>query len=210
MNSFTFKKAKKVQCFHDDNTQLMLVIYDSWHWSYDYSKKKLSVWFATTPTKWTKNIPVQDFSIKIQTPIYFKDSRLSVKRKPVYEKQSVDWDQDSAHCVSFKISFFSNYFNLSFDESVDALYGDDIIVILESMRGFFTEFREELKRIKSFDLDTLDAILTSLNCRLCKFGINNSTPEKVRDERIPKRYSILPATQSIFNEETTDIDPLPF
>jgi hypothetical protein len=78
------------------------------------------------------------------------------------------------------------------------------------MRGFFTEFREELKRIKSFDLDTVDAILTSLNCRLCKFGINNSTPEKVRDEKIPKRYSILPATQSIFHEETTDIDPLPF
>lgn len=210
MNSFTFKKAKKVQCFHDDNTHIMLVIYDHWHWSYDYNQKQLNVWFATAPVQWTKNIPVSDFSIKVQTPIYSKDHRSSIKRKPVYSREQVDWDQDAVHCVPVKIQFFSNYFNISFNESVDGLYGDDIVTIVENMRGFFAEFKEHLKVIKSFDLDTVDAILTSMNCRLCAFGINNSKPEEVRDEKIAKRYSILPVNKSVFNEETIDTDTLPF
>lgn len=209
MNSFTFKNPVKTQCFHDGDSQIMLVIYKHWHWSYNFSKKQLDVWFATSPVKWTTNMPVTDFSIKVQTPIYFKDGRSSIKGKPVYEKQHVDWTKDRTHCVSFKIAFWSNYFNISFSEEVDNLYGDDIIVIVETMRGFFAEFREHLKTIKSFDETTVDNILKSMDCRLCKFGVNNSVAHNVRDEKIPERYTILPA-KTAFYEETIVIDPLPF
>jgi hypothetical protein len=210
MNSFTFKKAKKVQCYHDDKTHIMLAIFDYWHWSYEYNQKQLDIWFATTPTKWATSIPVQDFSIKVQTSIYYRDARLSAKRRPVYSKENVDWNKDSAHCVSFSVKFFGNHFNLSFSEKVYALYGDDIITIVETMRGFFAEFKEELKKIKSFDLKTVDDVLCNMSCRLCKFGINNSIPQIVRDEKMPKRYTILPVTKPTFDEETIITHPLPF
>lgn len=210
MNSFTFKNPVKTQCFHDGDSQIMLVIYKHWHWSYNFSNKKLDVWFATAPAKWTNNIPASDFSIKIQTPLYYKDPRASVKGKPVYERQAANWDEDSVHCVTFKIAFWSNYFNISFGEQVDNLYGDDIIVIVETMRAFFAEFRESLKTIKSFDIDTVDNILQGMNSRLCQFSVNNSASIRVRDEKIPKRYTILPVTKPTFDEETIDIDPLPF
>ena len=210
MNSFTFKNPIKTQCYHDGNTQIMLVIYKHWNWSYRFNNKQLDVWFATSPAKWAKNIPVTDFSIKIQTPIYYKDGRTSIKGKPVYERQDVDWNEDNVHCVSFKITYWGNNFNLSFSEEIDNLYGDDIIVIVETMRGFFAEFREPLKTINSFDQETIDNILIGMNCRLCKFGMDNSIPQVVRDEKIPKRYSILPESKPTFHEETINIDTISF
>ena len=78
------------------------------------------------------------------------------------------------------------------------------------MRAFFAEFREPLKTIKSFDQDTVDSILKGMNSRLCQFSVNNSASIRIRDEKIPKRYTILPVTKPTFDEETIDIDPLPF
>lgn len=210
-NSFTFKNPMKVQCYADGDLHIMLVMYKHWHWAYEYTNKKLDVYFPVPETKWSKNIAVTDFKVEVQTPIYFKDHRTSVRYKPVYEKSQINWDDVAVHALPVTVRFNNGHFNIEYKQSVDQLYGDDILTIVESMRGFFTEFREYLKKRTVQTIDDFDAILSEMNCRLCNIYVSNSNLQKVRDEKVTKRYGKLQETNEIKNEEVDYmLDGLPF
>lgn len=198
-NSFTFKNPKRVGCYHSSkhNNMSFVVEYNNWHWRYEPLINELIVHIPLSPTKWLEALPEKHFTLQVQTPVYFFDFRKSYKRRPVYEKGNIDWEATKPDLMD--VNIYKDNFNvyLSFKQKVDNFYGDGIMNIYQSMRGFWQEFKELLKQSKTCDPNELNNMLDSINCRLITYNQNSLTPTYINPAKISARYPKLQEDENL-------------
>lgn len=224
--SFTFKRPQQIQCFHSiiteqeklktpdaKETSVVVVNYKHWHWAYEFERKRLEVNFHTHGTKWLNDLQPDDFTFVVQTPIYYYNPQKSVKRKPVYNREYVDWDNDLPTCLTFKIIKRQTYTLFEFNESVQGLRGDDVMLIHQTMQGFWKDFRTHLKTLKSFDIVEINNIIKSMSGRLISVNgdtahvDSNGVVTLFETKKESLRYSILQPVNNIDHEILIDTFP---
>ena len=106
------------------------------------------------------------------------------------------------------VNIYKDNFNvyLSFKQKVDNFYGDGIMTVYQSMRGFWQEFKELLKQSKTCDPNELNNMLDSINCRLITYNQNSLTPTNINPAKISARYPKLQDNENV----AIDILDLPF
>ena len=209
-NSFTFKNPNRVQCYHGDkygNDISFIVEYKHWTWVYEPLTYQLDIFVPLGATKWLGALPEKNFTLEIQTPMYWYDHRKSFKRKPVYEKSNISWDSLTIDLIDVKFSKTEFNAYLNFKQPVKDFYGDQIMSIYQSMKGFWQEFRDLLKQAKNCDISELTNMLDSMNCRLISYNKDGLKAIPVNDAKISVRYPKLQ-----HENEKTDINiiDLPF
>lgn len=207
-NSFTFKNPKKIGCYHSTkfNDISFVVEYNNWHWRYEPVNNELIVHLPINPTKWLEALPEKHFSLQVQTPIYFFDPRKSYKRKPMYERAEINWESIKPDLMDIHI--YKDNFNiyLRFKQKVDNFYGDSIMTIYQSIKGFWQEFRPLLKQCKTCDPIELNNILNSIDCRLITYNQNTLTSTYINPAKISARYGNLQNDEKVI----IDIPNFPF
>lgn len=190
-NSFTFKNPKAVSCFHDERRggTAITVSYIGWFWMYEPENKELGIYFNIGPNNWLNTLPEKHFVINVQSPTYWYDHRRSFKRKPAYEKAIVNWNENNMlNIIDIKFSKENHYGYLSFKQKVSNLHGDSIMGIYQSMKGFWQEFRELLKKSKTCDSAELNQLLTSMNSRLITYNTNSMTHQQINSYKKSFKY----------------------
>jgi len=188
-NSFKFKNPKSIHLLHKDlQEQYIRVDYKYWYWEYYMNASVLKVNFLHSPTVWLTKLPESFFILNVQIPVYWFNSNKSFPRKPVYDRNFVNWNAKNPNVINIKVNKDGSHLYFSFEEKLENYAGDEIIQIYTSMKGFCTEFRELLKSAKWCNWGELNSLLNSIDCRLTTYSKDFFTTIKVNEPVITCRY----------------------
>lgn len=199
MNSFTFKNPQKINCYHDTakNEAHFTVNYKFWSWTYSSESKMLLVRVVVNPTIWSSKIP--NFCINVQSPAYSFDHMQSVKRKPVYKKYTNQDFEKSSNIIDLTVIKSDWSIEIFFKQEVNHCYGSEIMNIYHTIKGFWNEFKGELKHCKNFDVDNIQLMCNKINSKLITHTNDHIVITEVEEKEKCTRYKVP------FYEESSDI-----
>ena len=189
-NSFNFKNPKSITVIDSNALQekYIKVNYRYWYWEYNMDSSRLKVEFLHSPAVWLTKLPESFFILNVQIPVYWFNASKSFKRKPIYDRNYIDWEAKTPNVINIKVNKDGSHLYFTFSEEVKNYAGDEIINIYTSMKGFCTEFKELLKSAKTCNWGEINSLLKSIDCRLTTYSRDFFTTIKVNEPVITCRY----------------------
>jgi hypothetical protein len=189
-NSFNFKNPSKITVIDSNSPEekYVRVNYKYWHWEYYMDSSRLKVEFLHSPAVWLTKLPESFFILNVQIPVYWFNSNKSFPRKPIYDRNYVNWETETSNVINIKVNKDGSHLYFTFEEKIKNYAGDEIITIYKSMKGFCTEFKELLKSAKTCSPEELDTLLKGIDCRLTYYSKDFFTTIKVNTPVTTSRY----------------------